>query len=108
MKKKTIKKLEEIAGNLAPATFKEHQVVLGAKLIEDGVKEINGKKVNPKENYHRWIDVPVNHLERLKVAFKAGGQDAVSAYCGQVTRDYANRIKKARDQQIEKETEKVV
>jgi hypothetical protein len=108
MKKKTIKKLEEIAANLAPATVKEHQIWLGSKLIAEGITELHGKKVNPKESYDRWIDVPVNHVERLKVAFKYGGENAVSKYCGEVTRNYGTRKKNAMDQQILKETEKIV
>jgi hypothetical protein len=58
----------------------------GASLIESGVKEVNGKPIDPKAKY-RQIErggVPINHERRMKKIYMERGVAGVNQYIKEV------------------------
>lgn len=89
MKKKHIKEIKRIAAQMPViGEVKGHKKedITGAQLIRGGLKELkDGTEVNPKGKYIRTIAVngPVNHVQKMKAAYKRGGADAVKEYIQQ-------------------------
>lgn len=89
MTKKDIKQLKELAVML-PKTMQDanvHKHVLGAELIEKGIKETKtGESVLPNKRYSVKIadKMPVNHLRRIKSLYQNHGIVAVEKYCRDV------------------------
>ena len=86
MKKAILKRLNEIAKNLPNETFLasyEPIEITGHDCILAGTNEINGFPVDPDKQY--LVKVPlireVDHIRRLKEAYKAQGRAGVIHYC---------------------------
>lgn len=62
----------------------QEQEVYGSQLIEEGISELEGKKIIPGKKYWKSLgNVNVNHLEALKTAWLQGGDKKVNEYCDQ-------------------------
>ena len=82
--KHQLKVLKQLGGLLPQRQYQFHgrQKVTGEDAILAGHKEIDGKEIDPEENY--IIDMPygntANHTNRLKSAFKRNGIAGVCKY----------------------------
>jgi len=84
MRKKFVKELRKIANELPETKVDEIQteIVEGWQLIKEGIKEVQGKEVNPKFTYKRKkiVKVALNHENKLKQIFKTHGVNGVAQY----------------------------
>jgi len=58
----------------------------GASLLAAGVKEVQGKPVNPKGKYSGTAHAVINHRTNAEKAFKQKGMIGVHEYCNAVLR----------------------
>ncbi len=80
MKKEVINRLETVAKDL-PVVYESKPVVLPR---EEAIKHY--KNLPKKGKLQQMMPVPVNHLSRLKKAYKSGGEVAVGKYVGEIHR----------------------
>lgn len=81
MKKDVLKKLETAAGWLPKETVTEIKKMKGAEIIaKDSKFDRQGKEIIPGAIYDVPFKRPVNHVERMKAAYKSGGFPAVDKY----------------------------
>jgi len=83
-KKAKLKKIRRIASQL-PVINKRvviGEIISGEDLIKDGVKEIEGKPVDPKGQYKRKKVVRgiLNHNKKMKQLYNKGGVPMVNGY----------------------------
>ncbi|MCK5614235.1 hypothetical protein KAR91_70875 [Candidatus Pacearchaeota archaeon] len=60
-----------------------NSIVSGEDAILAGTNEIEGKEVDPEKEYmipNRLI-MPVDHIKRIKRAFKSNGKNGIIEYC---------------------------
>src|SRR5690349_1972026 len=77
------RELKKLAEALPPQNYTAyHGTILGADLIKANpeVTEPGGKPIRPKQLYKKPVELPVNHFNRLKNAWKSGGVKAAQAY----------------------------
>lgn len=89
-KKEIEKQLKDIANGLAPASVKLATPIImtGAQCIREGGKlDFTGKPFVPDKVYS-FDNGEVNHLHRLKKAYKSGGWEAVLKY----SRKYVKKL----------------
>lgn len=85
MKKPQLKVIQIIA-NYLPVHGQAsniNSIVSGEDAILAGTNEIEGKEVNPDKDYiigNRLI-MPVDHIKRIKRAFKSNGKNGIIEYC---------------------------
>jgi hypothetical protein len=89
-KKAKLKKIRRLASSMPD--IKTEQVigdrVYGYELLKDGIKEVEGKPVDPKEEYYRKKGVPVsvNHNRQMKRMYNKHGLGGVVVYAQAVKR----------------------
>lgn len=77
MKKNLIAKLEQIAKDL-PEVFEKKPMVVPHEMAKQ-----HYKRANPNRLYTTNTLQPVNHLTKLKAAYKFGGDAAVTKYASE-------------------------
>src|SRR5918993_622936 len=107
-KKAKFKKFRKIASEL-PAITKASVVgeqVLGSELIANGVTEINGKKVNPKQFYRKksTVRTPLDHTKHMKRLYNQQGEKGVQNYLNAV-HDFVEYEQEQKKQESEKPIE---
>ncbi len=85
MKKAQVKLIGIIANNLPNQgqVSNINSVVSGEDAILAGTDEIEGKEVDPDKNYviGNHLIMPVDHIKRIKRAFKSNGKNGIIEYC---------------------------
>jgi hypothetical protein len=89
-KKAKLKKIRRLASQM-PVIQTETVVtdsVYGFELLRDGIKEVQGKPVDPKQEYRRkkGIPVAVNHNRQMKRLYNQIGLKGVAMYANAVQR----------------------
>lgn len=78
------KKIRRIASQLPVINTKSviGSVVDGSELIKSGIKEVEGKKVDPELNYRKKqsVSIPLNHNKKMKKLYNMGGVAGVNMY----------------------------
>lgn len=81
MKKNVLKKLETAAAWLPKETEPAIRKMLGSDIIAKGSHiDKNGKSIIKGRVYDVPFKRPVNHVEKMKAAYKSGGFPAVDKY----------------------------
>jgi len=89
-KKKVLKKMRAIAAEMPQLDVlktKLRERIKGAELIKNGITALsNGETVDPKQTYQRLKPVsgPINHVKRMKKAYKKHGASGVNGYISAV------------------------
>lgn len=96
-KKSKLKKIRKIAGNLPVinAGRVHGEKVTGAELYKEGMKEVNGKPIDPDKDYRKktMVDAPLNHNRKMKKLYNQFGAKGVGMYVAAVQAHVANQKK---------------
>lgn len=85
MKKALVKHLKDLAAELPQALETSVTTCYGADLIAQGQNaHSDGTLIQPKAKYRLTGQRLVNHEEKLKDCYKAGGIERVMEYCNKV------------------------
>lgn len=83
-----LKKIRRLASQMPVINTKGIEVSLvdGYELIAKGIKEVDGKPVDPKGNYKekKKVLVPINHNKKMKKLYNMGGIAGVKMYVSAV------------------------
>lgn len=88
MKLKTVHKNLRLLAAELPLIFKsshETHLVTGQELLDDGIFDINGEKIDPEGKYEQNLPVVIafNHFRKLKRLYKKFGMEGVTQYTAQ-------------------------
>lgn len=105
MKKDIVKQLKKHADTLPLLMEMRGGSLLGSKLIEMGITEIDGAPVDPEATFKGRFPQPVNHYENLKTGFKKEGPAFISKYTTGIVNAYNEGVEAMNKQvALEKET----
>lgn len=110
MKKAVLKRLQGLASQLPDVVIiKPSAPKTGAELIAEGIqKDGSGRTIKKENSYIGREPGLVDHLNRLKDAYKLGGDKAVGEYCAWAERQANLQKRNIEAAQKKQQTEKVI
>lgn len=94
-KKSKIKQIRRLASQMPDLQLNviKGGVVKGSELIKQGIKEVEGKPVEPHTNYRKKevVQQPLNHHRQMKRLYNKMGESGVGAYINEVNRFVSNQ-----------------